>query len=275
MHSKPLELHVERNRTTRSAWDAYKSHRDHVMRILERNANRREESSLLVLGFGNGNDLDLARLTNFYHSITIVDIDADAVHNAVSKLEDATRESIVVKAPFDVSGVLSDSKDWVASELINEMSRFDIVDHLPRSTHVISTCLLSQVIDSFNVIFPEDDEDRVDVALAARDAHLKLLVDLALPGGKAMLVTDFVSSISLPQLPDAPTQNLQPLLVDAINRKNFFTGVNPAVLHKKLSPECNELVGKLTHEGVWRWQLGKRCYAVTGFTAEVASSRKL
>ena len=277
MSSRFIQIHTERNNQTQGAWDSYHAHRERTTQIaLPSNdlAPHSESSSqaLTILGYGNGNDVDLSRLAAAYTRVTLVDLDATAMEPSINKLPSDAREKIQCYAPFDFSGVLSkfaDQSDPVDAPNVEQLDlAINGSDHLqlPKSDRVISTCLLSQILDSIRMGVPETHPDHFRLQLSVRDAHLRRLIDLTNPGGVATLVTDFVSSETLPSLLTADDESLQQILVSAINDRNFFTGLNPAVLQQKLSPAADGRIASLRNDGVWRWRVGARCYAVTSFS---------
>src|SRR6185503_19635751 len=86
-----LAEHVRRNWTTRERWDAMTVHRARVMELI---CGARGEAgrTLCLLGPGNGNDIELARLAHEFERVALVDLDDAAVGRAVSRLnEDEAR----------------------------------------------------------------------------------------------------------------------------------------------------------------------------------------
>jgi len=136
---------------------------------------------------------------------------------------------------------------------------------------VVSACMLSQLIDSVFKTLGDDFERVNDVVLAVRDNHLRMLLDAVEAGSVVTLVTDFVSSDTLPALKtEMPSQDFLDLVVEAINAKNFFTGTNPAALQQRLAALHDErqgfagaASGKLKVETTqpWRWKFGERSFA--------------
>ena len=105
-----------------------------------------------------------------------------------------------------------------------------------------------------------------------RDGHLNLMSRLIRPAGVGVLVTDFVSSDTLPELNQANTaQAVLEVSRKAIETRNFFTGTNPWAIKDsllKITPETSELPGSIAPP--WRWKIGpQRSYAVTAITFSV------
>lgn len=247
------------------------------MRLLLSAADDDHQSTLCILGSGNGNDVDLVALLSRFARLTLVDLDSDAVDHSLTSLAGVDEPAIETHVGVDLSGILdllaSPPEQSLADETIDQ-----IVDRLQQPSPssmpipssmldrydvVVSTCLLSQMIDSVFERLGPDHPRLVEVTLALRDHHLRLLRELTHPGGTAFLITDFVSTDTLPELAEAEQHELDRLLARAIEEHNFFTGLNPAVLwHRMADPLA--VGGAATAELLppWRWQLGNRIYAV-------------
>ena len=103
--------------------------------------------------------------------------------------------------------------------------------------------------------------------IAIRDGHLKLMEKLIRPGGAGVLITDFVSSDTLPELAtidDAP-ETVLATARKAIDQRNFFTGTNPWAMKDALAKLISEdPFEPWSIAPPWRWQIGeKRSYLVT------------
>ena len=97
---------------------------------------------------------------------------------------------------------------------------------------VASVCLLTQLTESVALAIGEQHPGFPELMLAVRNRHLRLLVEMAQPGGQICLVTDVVSSASFPGLPTVPPDQLAATLSRLIHQRNFFTGANPFVIHR-------------------------------------------
>jgi len=82
-----------------------------------------------------------------------------------------------------------------------------------------------------------------------------------------VLVTDLVSSDTCAELRTVPDVELPPLLNQLIEARNFYHGVNPAVLYSLLAtdPLLSPQVTDLAASQPWRWDMGARVYAVCAF----------
>jgi hypothetical protein len=91
------------------------------------------------------------------------------------------------------------------------------------------------------------------------------MLELLRPGGAALLVSDLVSSLTLPELAESPAPDLKTAMLRALEERNFFSGANPFVLLAELrdSPELAGLVGQAVMAEPWVWrQTGERSYLV-------------
>jgi hypothetical protein len=133
----------------------------------------------------------------------------------------------------------------------------------------LSACLLTQLIDTA-------DQDGLDGhgLLAVRNAHLRLIRDLARGGGVGVLVTDVVSSETLPELNTSGVQQLQSLLVNSVNEGNFFTGTNPFAIARSLATDCGIHPSRILIMPPWLWQLQKRAYLVCGTAFQTSELRR-
>jgi threonine dehydrogenase-like Zn-dependent dehydrogenase len=216
-------------------------HRDRVTELLSRGRGR-----LVVLGAGPCGDLDLRALAAVYDEIHLVDIDEPAmVHGAA--LQGAT--GAVQLHCADVTGPLPD---------VLARGGFDVV---------ASTCLLSQLVRAAVQAWGADHPQVGERALALRDRHLELLVELARPGGRAILVTDFVSDTTYPRLltigDDDDLAALERTLVEA---RNFFTGANPFAIRRAISNHA--AVASQRVEGRWIWRPADRAFLVVALSVE-------
>jgi hypothetical protein len=112
----------------------------------------------------------------------------------------------------------------------------------------------------------------LDLLAAVRRGHLRLMNRLAAPGGRLLLITDFVSTDSAPELAAAAEADLPALARRLIESGNFFHGLNPAVLATvwRNDQDLSSQTANLQVTLPWRWNFGVRQYLVTAFQAEKA-----
>jgi len=85
------------------------------------------------------------------------------------------------------------------------------------------------------------------------------------------MTLDFVSSDTTAQLfsdraESADPSYLNQLAVECITGRNFFTGLNPAMLLQDIR-SCSDLI-VVDQAGPWLWDLGPRRYLVAGLIVQ-------
>lgn len=261
---------LQDNRTTTDLWDSYRSHRDHVMSHLLRGV---PGSSLALLGAGNCNDVDIRALLAFYGEVHLFDADAESTSLAVLKQNCPGHPRLYVHAPRDLSGILELVMQWPertehsaheVQTLLEQASAGPGLGRIRPFDVVASTTVLTQLLDLANVAPGEGHAAYAEMVRVLRGAHLRLMINLLAPGGVGILFTDFISSLTLPELKDAPDPELPKLAAAAIARRNFFTGVNPAILQQTLedSQGLGAQVGRVQLVKPWKWHIADRVYLV-------------
>jgi hypothetical protein len=275
-----------RNVESRDTWQRYARHRERVSELLldtvKEPATRTRR--LCVLGAGNCNDLDLKRLAETFGEIHLVDLDGDALAEAVrrSGLNDEP-DRIRLHAGHDLCGVfpaLSAIERGNSVATANDIAALAwAATHcpMPEGLHesitggfdtVASVGLLSQLIEGVLTRIP-NPEAALPLLAAIRSRHLRLLLELARPGGSAVLVTEIVSTDSAPEIAATSEDALMPLLRQLLQQGNFFTGLNPAMLVAAFQndPGLRQLIDSVQTIVPWKWDFVCRTYAVTAFVA--------
>jgi len=267
-----LAEHQHRNQTTLELRSVFDQHRQRVMHLLKRVA-REKAGRLCVLGAGNCNDLQLDELLIAFELIVLVDIDQAAVKSAVAhSIPETQRDRIHVADSTDVSGVFeylqaidkNDLHTIQTSHLLHLLSR---QQHIPMAPFdcIASTCLLSELIDSVFLAMGGNHPALASVILALRRQHLRTMIQSLCAGGFGLVIFDFISSQTLPELMCIDESILNSVLVNAINEKNFFTGLNPFAVQSELQthPDFLGLVTDVRLHSPWRWDLGHKQFAVS------------
>ena len=276
---KYSEQQFQFNAKTRANWDLFENHRKQTTTVIcdakKYLPMNQTDSSIAILGCGNGNDLDLKRIAETFSKIHLFDFDPTAVEYLKSQqLDDpALSQSVIIEPPVDLTGVAANLDDLSAdfteaqvAELIEKARQ--VKDVLPdrKFDVVVSTSLLTQLLASVVSSLGDDSKYKNAMMIAIRDGHLKLMVDLIRPGGAGVLISDFVSSDTLSELASADDdESVLTLARKAMDERNFFTGTNPWSMKDALA----KLIVEDPFEpwnvaSPWRWQIGeKRCYIVT------------
>lgn len=270
-----LALQQQRNRESRERWSQYKEHRDAVTELILAEAPALAGGRLCVLGAGNCNDLDLEAIAKTFAQIVLVDWDDEALQTGLTQqpLKESLREKITTLGNIDLTGVAPELSQWSpqsppddatidrwilssqAADPLAGQGSFDVV---------ISVCTLTQLIEVVILCLGENHPRFVELLVAVRSRHLRMLVELTAPGGTAILCTDIVSSLSCPTLNQIPLPKLAGALSQLIQQRNFFTGANPFVLEAffRTDPQIASHLSQVILRAPWLWNFGPRHFAV-------------
>jgi hypothetical protein len=270
-----IEEQQKRNRLSRDAWERFRPHRERVTRLLRDAAP--QGGRLCVLGAGNSNDLDLNALLHRFAEVHLVDLDARALEFAVSQQDCQGHRKLHVHGGVELTGIddrlagFTPRRPPAGSDVdaclqAAARSAFD----LPGPFDVVaSVCLLTQLLERIVLTLGEQHPRFLELLTQVRARHLQLLMELSRPGGVAVLVVDFVSSVTCPELPQVPEGRLARTAAELIRRGNFFTGVNPLVIHSlfQTDPTLAAASEPAQMTEPWLWDFGPRVYAVCGVVA--------
>ncbi len=293
-----------RNADSRGSWESYSQHRQQVTDLIIQ-AGQTDARRLCILGAGNCNDVDLATLCDHFSAISLIDIDEKSVALGVAAqglaahMEPAEavgsqeilssavvsptaasqglpeQASIKICRAVDLSGCSRILDRWCKEETPAESELEDCLSAIdsfnaPLELHgfdvVASLCLLTQLLDSVAISLDASHPRFVELLTRIRLRHARMLFELLQPGGTALLITDFVSSLTYPAIAQARAHELPDLAARLIHAGNFFTGANPAALvsmfqvDEVLARQTNSL--KVTRP--WLWDFGPRVYVVCG-----------
>jgi hypothetical protein len=259
------------NAASRDQWAGFALHRARVSALLGAGAAA-AGTRLCVLGAGNGNDLDLAALLAAHREVHLVDLDGDALASGVWRQGMRGHPGLFLHGGLDVTAMLDDMATWTPLSAIEEPTLAALMNWpaervasvLPgRFDRVVSTCLLSQLIDTARHALVDHPEFG-RVAAAIRAGHLRLLARLAVPLGAAVLISDVVSSEHLPTLSSMSGSELAGLLPRLARSGNHIGGVHPAGLRRALlgDDRLGPLVVGLRSIPPWLWRLHERDYLV-------------
>lgn len=296
-----VNLHQDRNRQSAQMFEEFSMHRAMISGVIQQclaalpsvaktdQAEGGKLPTLTIWGAGNTNDLDLPAICARFETVQLIDLDPESLERAKNRadLTDADRAKLRLVGNCDVTGLLpqlaslaegageaaGDTTASFIADAVNARPRIlsSSATEILKTDVVISSCLLSQLIDSVFKTLGDDFERVNDVVLAVRDNHLRMLLDAVESGSVVALVTDFVSSDTLPELnTDMPSKEFADLVVDALNGKNFFTGANPAALQQRLLALQDDRQGfagvasgrlRIGVTQPWRWKFGARSFA--------------
>lgn len=276
------EIQQSRNRESADAWALYEPHRDRVTSLLlnalpSPASDKDSAPHICLLGAGNCNDVDLRQLTDRCREVVLVDLDADALQQAVERQQLAGHSAMRLQSGIDLTGIFDRLPPHAAiehsqTEQVTELTRlaesFSPSDLTTGFDAVASVCLLSQLIDAVARRFP-DPQVSLPLLQAVRRRHLRLLLEHCRPGGTAILFSEVVSSDTCPELATVSDAALPGLLADLLAAQNFFTGLHPGIILQELQSDASirPLVAGVKPIAPWKWPFLYRTYAVTAFVA--------
>lgn len=274
---------MRRNREARLGWDLYQGHRERVTQRLINSASQPGQT-LCVLGAGNCNDVDLQRLRQHFSLIHLIDLDAEALAAGCEQQGIAADPAVVQQGGIDVTNLATRLQAWkpdqtippheVQGALLDAMAR--PLPELPTEQFdvVVSVGLLTQLIEMVMLTLGPQHPQFLELMTAVRLRHLRLLLELTKPGGTAWIIFEVVSSMTCPELLHTSAAELWPLLKNAIDQHNFFTGANPAVINQIFlrDPELKAAIAKFEFLPPWLWHFFSRTYAVCAFAVQKASA---
>ncbi len=263
-----------------AAWDLAASHHQlpsseqHRRSVTELliNSTTSSPASLCILGVGPANDLNLSQLADRFAQIELVDLQLELMQQAVRVQGVDQRSGIGLKS-LEVTGIQQAIHDWSTANVPSEADLDRVIQiasnfewrslSLPVDV-MASTCLLSQLVLSIVNRLGDQHPRFVECLQAIRARHLELLIEAVKPGGTALLVFDFVSSDSIPEIATLQGVPLQQKLAEALTQNNFFHGMHPL---KMLSSarDYPPLASKIEQAALslpWIWNTGSRQYAV-------------
>lgn len=263
-----IALQQQRNNLSARFTQQFEPHRDRVTRLVQAAGSGR----LCLLGAGNCNDIDLSLLDN-YSEIHLVDIDASAVQRAAKYAPAGVAEKIRIHTPVDLTGIVDVIAPWKVAPPTNQ--QFDEAIFLAENYRanlttsfdvVVSLATLSQIVECVALSVDPTHPSFHALLMTVRDRHLHLLFSLLATQGTVILISDFVSSDTLPQLPHLSNDELARMMPEILNTGNFFTGTNPVALQQAFDrlAHAKALLGAVSIEGPWRWDMGRKAFAVCG-----------
>jgi len=261
------EHQVQSNAAGRESWNAFRAHRAKVTELLCGGAGA--GSRLCVLGAGNCNDLDLAWLIRVFREVHLVDIDIEAPARALKRQGVAESAPIHLHAPFDLTAITARVDQW--SGRAPEPGEIDAAlgeiassppPELPAKFEVVlSPCVLSQTFNPARDAMGATHPRFPKVLAALRARHLRMMLDLLTPGGKAILVNDVTSSDRFPPLARVPTGELPDLMRKLVSEQKCYRGLEPAAMIAALRSDPRAAKWELA--APWLWHVGlERTYLV-------------
>jgi len=254
------------NESTRGLFESYVEHRLQTTRLALESAKTGVSATLCVLGAGNCLDLDLAQLTERFTAVHLVDIDRAALEGALARQPPEVQARLVLHAPVDLSGLLDKLERWARletteSELLahHERTAAALAGQIGRHDVVLSASCITQMQLSVLQALGDAHQlfDAVRHLLAA--THLHTLHALTKPGGRALLVTDVLSSTRYAPLATLPPDtNWLRLLSQLMAAEQMIYIARPGLFHllQREDPRLRQETTLSAPFAAWRWQNG-------------------
>jgi hypothetical protein len=270
--SKALRSQAKANRSTRDHWTWFASHRAEIQKLVLPGIGE-PGGRLCVLGAGNCNDVDLQALAGAFREVHLVDIDREALAQAVARQGVAADRSVRLHGGLDLTGIAELFASWekrppVEAEVREATARATgtvVPDVGGPFDVVLSPCLLSQLVGYADVVLGRRLSCRRELLVAQRTRHLRTVSDLLAPGGTAVVVCDVASSTGHPELHDMHRDKLGDYLERLTYTDRGFDGLSPAAMRGALrsDPLIAPLLGPVQQVAPWLWRLGpKRAFLV-------------
>jgi hypothetical protein len=254
------------NQSTRSLFDSYREHREQTTRLAQESARPGVSATLCVLGAGNCLDLNLAALAEQFSAIHLVDVDRHALDEALRRQAPQVRERLVLHSPVDLSGFLSVLERWrrldtTESELLAHHHR--TAEALAEQIGVHDVVLSASCITQMQLSVLQALGDRHQLFDAVRHVlaatHLHTLHALTKPGGRALLITDVLSSTRYPALGRlAPDTDMLKILSQLMTAEQMIYIARPGLFHLLHREDPLLLHGSTLSPplAAWLWQNG-------------------
>lgn len=245
------ERQLAHNQSTRHNWESFTGHRERIMNLIQR-AQKVLGGKIAVLGAGNCNDLDLTELESSFQEIHLFDLDPGSMADGVARQCPRGASKIQLHDEVDLSG-----RTWRTVSPRPEHESEEIAgDQEPEFDLVISTCVLSQIMETVGRLNLDDLAER-ELMLQVRDRHLVLMSEMVVPGGAGVVVTDMSSSCCIPDLSECPEANTPDLMRSLIRTGSCFTGLSPGAVSRALD-QTTRIEGRIQDRELtrpWLWQL--------------------
>jgi len=254
------------NQSTRALFDSYLEHRTQTTRLALESAKSAVSPTICVLGAGNCLDLELPRLAERFSEVHLVDIDRGALESAFARQAPEVQARLVLHAPVDLSGLFDKLERWkrletteaellahhaqTAQALAAQLGSYDVV--------VSASCITQMQLSVLQALGDQHQLfDAVRHVLAA--THLHTLHALTKPGGRALLVTDVLSSTRYAPLATLPPEtNLLKLLSDLMTAEQMIYIARPGLFHllQRQDPQLRQTTTLSPPFAAWLWQNG-------------------
>jgi hypothetical protein len=211
-------------------------------------------------------------MAEHFDRVHLVDLDGEALRSALGRQPAGVAEKVALHGGFDAGGLLEVFRRWRGrapspADVDEAMAAARRGPTLPAAglDLALSSSVLSQIILTAAERLGPRHPRLLDVVRALRTAHLRALAGALREGGLGVLVSDLVSSDTVPGLAGTPPELLSRRMRELVAQKNFFTGLNPFLVKASLETEAGlaELCGDVVLHEPWLWDIASgRSYLV-------------
>lgn len=258
---------ARQNRGTAGQWQMYGPHREKIEKLLvAATGDVGTGASLCVLGAGNCNDLDLNHLARLFAKIELVDIDPQALAEALRRQQAEELAQIQTRAPVDLVGLGAMLAAWkglppVPSAIDRAVDMVGRHEPFPGSEKVggdvvLSPCLLSQLIEPVRLALGARHEKYPALRRAIVARHLRLVSELVKPGGRGVVVIDVACSDYVPELGQTKEEDVVGVMNGLLERGKYFAGLAPHELLAVL--RADRALSEVRAHRPWLWHLSVR-----------------
>jgi hypothetical protein len=248
-------------------WALYAHHRDRLTEAVLASPGR-SGGRLCILGAGECNDVDLARLSAAFSEIHLVDIDPVALGRGVARQTTSVRGHLRPHAGVDLSGMYKRLARWrreppspAQIDAVGRLTSQSVLSRLPGPFDVVvSACVLTQMAFALRDRLGDQHHSLWSARLSLVGTHLHTLIGLTAPGGISLFVSDMVSSDLFPLHALGPEASLHHVMNHAIESGAAYHTANPALIRAVLRGDsfCDRLLGsEMLEPWLWIGPLGR------------------
>jgi hypothetical protein len=197
---------------------------------------------MCILGAGECNDIDLARLSATFSEVHLVDIDPAALARGVSRQTPSVRMRLRPHACIDLSGMTKRLARWRREppsagqiDAVGRLASASVSQRLPGPFDVVvSACVLTQMAFALREGLGDGHRSLWPARLSLVATHLHTLINLTAAGGVSLFVSDMVSSDLYPLHELEPQENLRGVMNRVVESGTVFHTANPSLIRALL-----------------------------------------
>ena len=256
-------LEGNNNADSRNSWEVFTPHRKQVMSLLL-HQSLTNLGSICLLGSGNCNDVDLKELLTAYDEVTLIDLDPVALQFGIGQQKVKGHSRLSYHPEIDISGIIPYLDKWLKQAPTNK-EKANCLQAMSQNTSlipfqnqfdvVVSCCMISQIFHAISLT-QLSSRDKLQLTKLIRYHHLKQLLDLTPSKGTVILISDMITSDTVPELSDSSFQPSPPFLSKLVKEKQYFSGLNPFAILTEINTQF-PWVKETSLSPPWIWPFHK------------------